>query len=511
MPETLVGELARMQEEVKKAAIEYGLDFFEVIFEMVDYDEMNMIAAYDGFPARYPHWRYGMEYEKLSKTHTYGLQRIYELVINNDPSYAYLLSSNTLTDHKLVMAHVYAHSDFFKNNAFFAHTNRKMLDQMFSHAERIKTYMDRFGVERVESFIDWCLSIDNLIDYYALPDMRKRTEKEDEADKEKARKLRFRAKDYMESFINPSLSIKRITEEEEVDKETRKRIKIPRHPERDVMLFLMEYAPLEDWQRSIMGMLREEAYYFVPQMMTKIMNEGWATYWHSKIMTERLLSETEVVDYAERHSGTVATMPGMVNPYKIGLELYRYIEERWDKGRFGKEWEECDDLEARRTWDKKLGLGRSKIFEVRRVCNDISFIDEFLTEEFAEEQKLFVYGFDPSTRRFVILDRNPKLVKTKLLTALTNCGQPYIYLEDANYKNRAELYLVHRHFGIDLKVDYAMETLRNLFKIWTRPVHIETAVRGKRILISFDGKEHKQEVLGEAETEYIGGEEEENQ
>ncbi|MCX7703353.1 MAG: SpoVR family protein [Planctomycetota bacterium] len=502
MPETLTGELVKIQEEIKRAAIEYGLDFFEVVFEMIDYDEMNMIAAYEGFPTRYPHWRFGMEYEKLSKTHTYGLQRIYELVINNDPSYADLLSSNTLTDHKLVMAHVYAHSDFFKNNAFFAHTNRKMLDQMAAHAERIKAYMDRFGVEKVESFIEWCLSIDNLIDYYTPPDRRKRMEEESG----RGRHLRFRAKEYMESFINPPSIVKKM---EKVKEEAEKRIKIPLHPERDVMLFLMEHAPLADWQRSVMGMLREEAYYFVPQMMTKIMNEGWATYWHSKIMTERVLEETEVVDYAERHSGTVATLPGMVNPYKIGLELYRYVEERWDKGRFGKEWEECDDFEKKASWDRKLNLGRSKIFEIRKVYNDITFIDEFLTEEFAEQQKLFVFGYDPSSHRFVILDRDPRVVKQRLLTALTNCGQPYIYLEDANYQNRSELYLVHRHFGIDLRIDYAMETLRNLFRIWTRPVHIETNALGKRILLSYDGKEHKQEVLGETQSEAIGGGEEE--
>ncbi len=505
MADVLTAELERLKERVRRVALEFGLDFFEVIFEVVDYDEMNMVAAYDGFPVRYPHWRWGMEYEKLSKTHTYGLQRIYELVINNDPSYAYLLSSNTMTDHKLVMAHVYAHSDFFKNNAFFAHTNRKMLDEMLHHAERIRAYMERYGVEVVEEFIDWCLSIDNLIDYHNPPDLRRRRGDEGESGRRRG-PVKFRAKEYMERFINPPELLKE--QRRELDEETRRRIKFPPHPERDVMLFLMEHAPLADWQRSVLSMIREEAYYFVPQMMTKIMNEGWATYWHSKMMTEALLEPQELIDYAERHSGTVSAMPGQINPYRIGLELYRYIEERWNKGQFGKEWEECDTYKKRREWDLKLGLGRQKIFEVRRIYNDITFIDEFLTEEFAQQQRLFIYGWDPASRRFVIMDRDPTKVKKLLLTALTNCGQPYIYLEDANYQNRSELYLVHRHFGFDLKVDRAFDTLKNLFKIWTRPVHLETILNGKKVILSFDGRNATHKVVGEEQTEQVGQENE---
>src|SRR5213596_856401 len=143
-------ELCRWQETIEKTARSYGLDFFETIFELLDYEEMNTVAAYGGFPTRYPHWRFGMEYEQLAKGYSYGLQKIYELVINNDPCYAYLLGSNGITDHKLVMAHVYGHCDFFKNNYWFSQTNRKMIDEMANHGNRIRDYMDRFGVEEVE-------------------------------------------------------------------------------------------------------------------------------------------------------------------------------------------------------------------------------------------------------------------------------------------------------------------------------------------------------------------------
>jgi len=163
----LTPELAALRDETRDLAKSYGLDFFEVIFELVDHDELNMVASYGGFPVRYPHWRFGMEYEHLSKSYAYGLSKIYELVINNDPCYAYLMRSNSITEQKLVMAHVYGHCDFFKNNAWFTHTSRKMMDVLANHGARIRRYMDRHGQERVENFIDVVHSLDNLIDPYS--------------------------------------------------------------------------------------------------------------------------------------------------------------------------------------------------------------------------------------------------------------------------------------------------------------------------------------------------------
>ncbi|HLM43714.1 MAG TPA: SpoVR family protein, partial [Myxococcaceae bacterium] len=167
MPKSLTPRLAALNEEILGYAREFGLDFFETVFEVVTYDEMNMVASYGGFPNRYPHWRWGMEYEQLSKGYEYGLSKIYELVINNDPCYAYLLESNADVDQKLVMAHVYGHCDFFKNNFSFRHTNRRMIDEMANHATRVRRWIDKIGVEKVEDFIDRTLSLENLIDQHA--------------------------------------------------------------------------------------------------------------------------------------------------------------------------------------------------------------------------------------------------------------------------------------------------------------------------------------------------------
>src|SRR6188472_1548020 len=128
----------------------------------------NQIAAYGGFPQRYPHCRFGMEYERLRTRHFYGLGRIYEMVINNDPCYAYLQESNAMVDQKLVIAHVYGHSDFFKNNLWFSQTNRKMMDEMANHATHVRKHIEKHGYEAVEAWLDICLSIEHLIDPHSM-------------------------------------------------------------------------------------------------------------------------------------------------------------------------------------------------------------------------------------------------------------------------------------------------------------------------------------------------------
>jgi len=485
--------LAALQGEIEKEARAYGLDFFPVIFEVLDYRKLNQVAAYGGFPTRYPHWRFGMDFEQLQKGYTFGLQRIYEMVINNDPCYAYLLECNADVDQKIVMAHVYAHCDFFKNNVWFSKTNRKMMDEMANHATRVRRYMDRHGVDKVENFIDQCLSIENLIDPHSLFIVRERPDVERPEPQRSARRLK--SKEYMQDYINPPAVLAQ--EEKKIQEAADRKKSFPAEPTRDVLKFLIEYSPLENWQRDILSIVREEAYYFAPQAQTKIMNEGWATYWHSKIMTERCLTDAEVIDYADHHSGTVATHPGRLNPYKLGVELFRDIEERWDKGRFGKEYEECEDLQERSRWDKSLRLGRQKIFEVRRFCNDVTFIDNYLTEEFCRRHKMFVYDFNPKTGLYQISSRSFREIKLKLLFQLTNRGLPFVEVADGNYRNKGELLLKHRYEGVPLRMDYARETLRNVQRIWQRPTSISTLIDDKPRLISFTGESFEEADLHE--------------
>ena len=490
-------ELVKIQTQMEDYARQYGLDFFTTIFEVVDADQLNAIAAYGGFPTRYPHWRFGMEFDQLNKGYHYGLQKIYELVINNDPCYAYLLASNEPTDHKLVMAHVYGHCDFFKNNAWFAHTNRKMIDGMANHGNRIRRYMDRFGVEEVESFIDACLSIEDLIDINSTFFQRRPDENRfdfhsttEVTEDERFQATRFQAKTYMDRFVNPpqAMADEIAQQKQSVSDRTSH---FPSEPQRDVMLFLLNSAPLKPWQLDVLAIIRDEAYYFAPQGQTKIMNEGWATYWHSTIMTRHAIEPKDLVCYADHCAGTLAGSATRLNPYKLGVELFRDIEDRWNRGAFGEEYEECDDRLAKENWNRDTGLGRQKIFEVRRIYNDLTFIDEFLTLEFCKRHRLFQFAFNGKSGLYEIESKQFEAVKQQLLFNLTNSGRPIIYVRDGNFRNRGELFLEHRFGGVELKLSYAQDTLSNLHRLWKRPVHIETVMNDEVTTVSFDGKEHK--------------------
>jgi stage V sporulation protein R len=508
MTRVLPGYLRDEQIRIEEIARGFGLDFFPTVYEVVRYDEMNELASYGGFPTRYPHWRFGMEYEQMSKSAEYGLTRIYEMVINNTPAIAYLLEGNSLVDQKLVMAHVYAHVDFFKNNFAFRATNqgtdprtgepiRKWIDTMANHGSVVRRWSKRVGIERTEEFIDACLSLENLIDpqkpFTTKPVPRKSAVDEEVEPEGEELDLLPVKRDYMASFINPNEYVESQRKKAQDAKDQPKRT--PERPDRDVLGFLLDHAPCDRWEREILSVIRTEAYYFWPQMQTKIMNEGWASYWHSRMMTEKICDSGEIIEYADRNAGVLATSAGKLNPYKLGVELYRHIEERWDRGQYGKEWEDCDDLEARKSWDRRTGLGRKKIFEVRALYNDVTFIDEFLTPDFVREQKLYSFGFNPRNDRWEIESRTFNEVKNKLLQSLTNAGQPFIYVVDSNHENRGELLLQHEHHGVDLRLDWAQEVLQALFRIWRRPVEIQTTAEQKATALRYDGTDHSRRTL----------------
>ena len=494
------GKLLELQREIQGYADEFGLNYFDQVFEICDYDTINILAAQGGFPIRYPHWKFGMDYDQLSKGYRFGIQKIYEMVINTDPCYAYLLEVNNWLDQKLVMAHVYGHNDFFKNNMWFSNTNRNMMDVMANHGTKIRRYMERFGQDRVEKFIDRVLSLENLLDVNNLFEtnevIQSRLQKEEmfaeEAENngylidDRSRALKSFMSSHNKKHVNTKDNaqveedLTRITAEKNIAR-----------GQKDIMKFLIEFAPLEEWEADIIGCLREEAYYFLPQRMTKIMNEGWASYWHSKILNERALDSNEFIDFADKHAGVMAMSKQNINPYKIGIELMRDIEFRWDTGRFGKDFNECPSMYDKENWNTNAGLGREKIFEVRKTHNDITFLEEFLTPEFCNRQQIFTYKYNPRSGRMEIDSRDFEAIKQKLLTQLTNFGSPVIQVEDANFKNRKELLLNHVHGGVDLDMQFAHATMTNIYAIWKRPVNLKTKYEDKEVVFHFDGKEFK--------------------
>ena len=464
-----------------------------MVFEVLDYDQLNEVAAYGGFPTRYPHWRFGMDYEEMAKSYTYGLSKIYELVINNNPVYAYLMKANAPVEQKLVMAHVFGHADFFKNNLWFSKTNRRMIDTMANHATRVRSHMDRHGLEAVEDFIDACLSLENLIDAHG--DFIERQEKRDRA---RRRDRRGRG--------DPGRAA---AEEQGLHGALHQPARLPRAAEGEAGRAGQEEAPgprgaaarrhaVPPRARAARALGARHPLHRAgggrvlraagdDEDIERRLGQLHAQHDHDPAGPDRFRG-----DRLRRPSfGTLAMAPGRINPYKIGIELYREIEDRWNKGKFGKDYDECDDLEAKRRWDRKLGLGRQKIFEVRKIYNDVTFIDAFMTEEFCERLQLYVYGWDSRAGKHVIVSKDWKKVKERLLFSLTNLGQPIVHVVDANHGNRGELYLKHRFEGVPLDVEKARDTLKSLHKLWRRPVHLETMDDDRGRLLSFDGQESK--------------------
>jgi stage V sporulation protein R len=473
-----VAELEQLREQARKLVEAAGLDPWPVIFGIVDHDQLNEYSAYDGFPERFPHWSFGMSYDYFRKRSAYAGWWTYELVINTNPAIAYLRESNTPIENKGVMIHVYAHVDFFKNNYWFSKTSKDMIKVMHTHAERVEEYMEKYGIEKVESFIDKALSLQYEIDQYA-PFMRRASKalEEDEHGREPPRIPVKR--DYMDRFLNPP---KWLEERRAKLRAALERARQPRDetellkPDKDVLGFLMKHGRLENWQKDILAMIREESYYFVPQMQTKIMNEGWAMYWQSRLMRE-FAQPNEFIDHADMMSKVLAG--GALNPYALGKLIWEDIKERWDKGRFGREWELCKDPEKKRRWDTKANLGTEKIFEVRRTYNDVMFLSEFFTPELFEKLKLFTYEYIPETGAYHITSRNFEDVKKKLLLYHTNLGRPTIKVATGNYGNKGELLLLHFYNGVGLHLEDAKAVLKNIYAMWGRPVNLKTIIKRK--------------------------------
>jgi stage V sporulation protein R len=427
-----------------------GLDFFPTVFEVVPQDIMTEIAAY-GLPTRARHWSYGKVYQSQRLYGSMGLSKIYEIVLNSDPGVAFLLETNLEIANLLVAAHVYAHVDFFKNNVLFSGSNRQMVNDAVAHALRIDAYIERYGLEPVEHLMDIGFALDRHIDFHKglgrQPYPSRRV-----VEKERP----VQPYDDLLDTSAPSVTY-------EVEGE-----KLPPHPEHDLLWFLITYGKIEAWQRDVLQIIREESYYFYPQFATKILNEGWASYWHAELFHHYDgVSPAEMLEFAQLHAGVVNPGGRMsVNPYYLGYTLLVDIEQRWDK--------------MHAAGESPL-TGRQKIFEVRRSEDDISFLRNYLTTELVEKLELFAYGNSckhPPGRRcmqcqeVVITEREREAVIAALLTPRYNYGVPRIVVQDVANNM---LYLEHLDRTTTyLDRQYANQTLAYIAELWKQPVHVLT-------------------------------------
>jgi len=579
--------------EARRLAEKLGLDPYPVNYWIVDHDEMNELIAYDGFQTRYPHWRFGMKYDRQRKQRQFLGGKAFEIVNNDDPSHAFLQESNARADQKAVITHVEGHADFFNNNQWFGlfADDPDAAAMLEAHADRIEAYMSDPEVDReaVEAWIDNVLCLEDCIDQHRpfttadeleseTPDAAELQERLDEID----------VSDEVLDQVFDDEWIEAQRPEEDTGS-------FPAEPERDLLSFLRTHGmaydgaadravEFEDWQREVVELLRREAYYFAPQKMTKTMNEGWAAYHESLMMGDEGFADVdEFVHYAD-HQARVLNSPGF-NPYKLGKQLWEYIENTTNRREVvdkllrveGISWRNVHDtvdleavLEAlepdpeiaavvdhldslapddprvdadqlaaardgefdveRYPWrvlayegmaerhyslvkpqhrgflsgitqadleriarymfddsrydsvdaalaavDRTAGWDRMR--EVRESHNDVTFLDEFLTQEFVNENDYFTYEYTRTTRDYRVTSTDYEDVKKKLMLRFTNFGKPTVVVEDGNYNNRNELLLAHEYNGVMLDLKQAQQTLERVFELWGRPVNLKTIVK----------------------------------
>ncbi|MCC3375480.1 SpoVR family protein [Cohnella sp. REN36] len=446
-------------EEITEIARGFGLDFYPMRYEICPADIIYTFGAY-GMPTRFHHWSFGKNFNRMKMQYDLGLSKIYELVINSNPCYAFLLDGNTLVQNKLIVAHVLAHCDFFKNNARFSTSNRDMVESMSATAERIRQYEIEYGTDEVEKFLDAVMAIQEHVDPGIVRpqglDKKRYMEWQQRQDKGRAGRGTS-ASPYDDLWLLDDEE--RLARQREIDHTPELR-KFPPRPEKDLLWFIQEFAPfLEPWQRDVMSMLREEMLYFWPQIETKIMNEGWATFWHQRIMRELSLTSDETIEYAKLNSSVVQPSRSSLNPYYLGLKIFEDIEKRW---------------------------GREKMFEIRELDSDPSFLRNYLTKSLTEELDLYV--FEKKGADWTITDKTWENIRDQLVYSRVNGGFPYLEVTDGDWQRSGELCVTHRYEGVELDLKYAERTLPYLSKLWGKPVHMETVVDGKTMLFSCDGK-----------------------
>jgi stage V sporulation protein R len=422
---------------------------------------------------------------------------------NTNPVYLYCLDSNTLVDNVTVVAHALGHADFFKNNIYFSQTSQNMMNELANHGTRIRKYMSRWGKERVTEFIDHVLRIETLIDPAKawVPKRYKDSIPRDNRKYRHPNRLKVEdGHDYMEDYLNTEEWIKK--QQEKIEKiEAAEYLDLFVGSTKNIMGFIRDNAPLKPWESDIVSMLYEESIYFAPQRMTKTINEGWASFIDYNIIARQGLASmglehesSGIIEYAHHKMGVLGGKYSM-NPYKLGFNLFCDIEERWDKGQFGQDWDQCQNLEEKENWDKKLGLGRQKVFEVRKLYNDVTLIMEYFTPEFCEKYEFFEWKKYPNGE-YKIESKDPDKIKLKLISRYMNGGLPEIRLVDPNHKNKNIMFLQHNWHGRSLHDAYVSPVLESLRKLWKNDVCLSTKNKqGEELIYRCRGDECMVDVV----------------
>jgi len=436
MKDWSVETLQEWDKKICESGKKFGLDWYPIDYEIIDYHEMIGAMAYTGLPTHYRHWSFGKSFEQTHTRYHLGMEGLpYEMIINSNPSIAYLMKENPLSTHLLTMSHCLGHSDFFKHNRMFKHTDAdNILVRFKSAAKRINKYMEdpSIGIDKVERILDAAHAVKYQVQ--RTPQARRRSHEE---------MLEFYkdvvANDKDEKYKDFDLT------------------KVPLRPDYNLLAFICEHSRnLEDWERDVISIVEKESHYFVPQAYTKIMNEGWAVFFHEKIMNDLDLPPELHIPFVKLHNQVVRPHVGRVNPYHLGYKLFKKIEE--EKG-----------IEA--------------CFVAREVHDDVSFVRKYLDEEMCRELNLFSYSFK-KTRKANTIDKISDKegwasVRDDLLKTVGLNSVPVVRVESIDKKTHT-LHLYHEHDGRDLEIPYANKVLGYIAELWGDEIKMDSIIEDEK-------------------------------
>ncbi len=454
MADWSITDLQKWNTIIEKMVDEVGLDYFPQEFEICDYNDMLGYQSYSGMPARYPHWSFGKSFEKQRTLYQHGLSGLaYEMVINSNPCLAYLMVDNPLAMQILTMAHVYGHNDFFKNNLNFSKTRPEFTLETFKrHAERVRKYVETPGIgyERVENILDAAHAIRFQCNRNIF--IKQLSIKEQE-------------QKFYQDMNKPPDRWEHLKDKADIAEE-----KFDPQPENDLILFIRDHQPhLEEWERDLLTIVRNETTYFLPQMETKIMNEGWATFWHYNILNRLNLSPDLHMDFIRSHNQVIRPHIGGLNPYHMGYVMFSKLA-----GSDGHKIDFKIDPE---------------IFSIRQIERDSSFIRRYLTRDLAIELHLFEY--EAKNKKTVVSEIPDEAgwekVRETLISNIGMNGIPVIKVKDIDRSN--QLRLIHEFDERELDLNYVEKTMEHIYKLWKNPVLLETYLEHTKVYCRYDEDE----------------------
>ena len=421
-------DLIHWDEKIIEIALDMGLDWHPIDYEIIDYQEMLGAMAYVGLPTHYRHWSYGKEYERTHTLYNMGQTGLpYEMIINSNPSIAYLMRENALYIHILTMAHCVGHSDFFKQNRMFAHTDPSNIIVSFkSAAKYVRQLIEdpSIGIERVEKILDAAHSIK-----YQVP--------------------RFPGIKYKSRAELIEIEKDRMAENPKYKPDL---TRVPLRPEYNLLRFIADHSKyLEDWERNLILIVEESSKYFIPQALTKIMNEGWACTIHQKIINELNLPDSLYLPFVKLHNQVIRPHLGQINPYHLGYKLFqKIIEEK----------------------------GFEEAMTIREVHNDITFLRFYMDEEFMRDNNYFSYSFDKNKQSSVVDDISDEegweSVRDAMIKNVGLGRLPVVYVDEI--EKDGTLSIVHEHDGRDMELNYARKVFDFIETLWGDNVKLITMV-----------------------------------